>query len=292
MFKSVLTALVTPFKQNSEVDEQAVRRLCKRLVENGSDGFVVAGTTGESPTLTDAEKLRLFQLVKEEVGTKAKVIAGVGTSSTEHTIHLAREAEKIGLDGLMVVAPYYNRPPQDALFLHFAAVAEATSLPIMLYNIPSRTGVNISPEIILRLAKIENIVALKQANASLEETSIIHKEAPEHFTIYSGDDSLTLPFLSVGAKGVVSVASHLVGSQIAEMIQRFFHGDVQEAKKIHLKLFPLFKGLFFVTNPIPVKAALYVTGEIPSDYLRPPLRSPTEEERQKIKKILAEIDWQ
>ncbi|MHA2610774.1 MAG: 4-hydroxy-tetrahydrodipicolinate synthase [bacterium JZ-2024 1] len=291
MFGNVLTAMITPFRENGELDEETAVKLAKDLVENGSEGLVVCGTTGESPTLTDEEKIRLIKKVKEAVGGKAKIIAGMGTYSTEHTIHLGREVERIGVDGIMVVAPYYNRPPQDALFLHFAAIADSIALPIVVYNIPSRTGVNVAPETIIRLAQIENIVGLKQANASLEETSVIRKNTPERFVIYSGDDSLTLPFLSVGATGVVSVASHLVGKRIAQMIQSFFSGNVREALSIHLELFPLYKILFMVTNPIPVKAALYLKGKIPCDYLRPPLRSPTVEEREKIRKVLEEGKW-
>jgi len=232
--------------------------------------------------------VQLFQVVKETVEGRATVIAGTGSNDTQASILLTREAERIGVDGVMLVAPYYNKPPPDALYYHFAAVAEATSLPIILYNIPGRTGVNIPPETIIQLSQIPNIVALKQANGSMEETSIIQKNTPLDFYIYSGDDSLTLPFLSLGAEGVISVASHLVGERISEMISAYKQGDVKKAYQLHLELFPLFKGLFFVTNPIPVKGALEILGVIPEAILRPPLRSPTQAEKEKIQQILKE----
>ncbi len=288
MFGETLTAMVTPFKGDGEVDWETVKHLTEYLVQHGSQGLVVAGTTGESPTLTFEEKVQLFQVVKETVEGRATVIAGTGTNNTRTTIHLTREAEKAGVNGVMLVAPYYNKPPPDALYYHFAAVAESTSLPIILYNIPGRTGTNIPPETIIQLSRIPNIVALKQANGSMEETSIIQKNTPLDFYIYSGDDTLTLPFLSLGAEGVISVASHVAGERISQMISAYKTGDVKRAYQIHLELFPLFKGLFFVTNPIPVKGALEVLGVIPEAILRPPLRSPTATEKEKIQQMLKE----
>jgi len=288
IFGRVLTAMATPFDAGGAVHWDEVTRLARHLVDHGSDGIVVAGTTGESPTLTDEEKLRLVRTVKEAVGSRAAVVAGTGTYDTRHSIHLSREAERAGADGLLLVNPYYNRPSQDGLYAHFRAIAEATSLPCMLYNIPGRTGVNCAPETIARLAEIPNIVAVKEATGNLDQASEIRRRTPDDFLIYSGDDSLTLPILAVGGTGVVSVASHLVGPDIQEMVRAYERGEVRRALQLHLRLLPLFKVLFITTNPVPLKAALNMSGfavGIP----RLPLVEATPKEKEQIQAVLKEL---
>lgn len=284
----VLTAMVTPMRQDGSVDYGAAADLAVRLVESGSDGVVVCGTTGESPTLTDEEKVDLFKAVVEAVGGRATVVAGTGSNDTHHSIELTRRAEKAGVDAILAVVPYYNRPPQEGLYRHFEAIAKATSLPVMLYNIPGRTGQNLSPETTARLAAIENVVALKDSTGQLDHVSQVRRLTPPDFVIYSGDDSLTLPILAVGGAGVVSVASHLVGRRIRDMIEAFFAGNVERARQIHLEMFALFKALFVTTNPIPVKKALQLAG-INVGPVRPPLVEATEAETKVIRQAMAEL---
>lgn len=287
-FGRLLTAMVTPFDKNLEVNCTQAKKLARYLVENGSDGIVVAGTTGESPTLTRDEKLELFRAVVEEVGGQATVIAGTGNYSTRDSIALTQAAEKVGVDGVMLVCPYYNKPSQEGLYRHFKAVAESTSLPIIIYNIPGRTGVNLLPSTVARLAEIENIVAIKEAGGSTDQVSDLRRLLPEDFVIYSGDDSMTLPFLALGAKGVISVVAHLVGPRLKEMINAFAAGNVTLASKIHRELFPLMKGMFITTNPVPVKAALNLLGWNVGGP-RPPLVEASSEEKDKIQKLLEEV---
>jgi 4-hydroxy-tetrahydrodipicolinate synthase len=252
--------MITPFKEDGSVNYSIAEELAAHLVQHGTDTLVVCGTTGESPTLSWDEEYELFRVVQKVAG-KAKVMAGTGSNSTHEAISATQKADKLGLDGTLQVVPYYNKPPQAGLYQHFRQIAEATpDLPIMLYNIPGRTGQNLLPETIARLAEIPNIVAVKEASGNLDQVSQIRRSTAPEFTIYSGDDSLTLPMLAVGAKGVVSVASHLVGDQLQQMIQAFEQGQVQTATHIHLSLFPLFKALFTTTNPIPLKAALRLKG--------------------------------
>lgn len=260
VFGSVITAMVTPFKDDYEVNYDKVEELVEILIDKGSDSLVVTGTTGESPTLSEEEKLKLYKTVANVAKGKAKVIAGTGVNSTLGTIEISKKAEKIGVDGIMLVTPYYNKPPQEGLYQHFKKVSEAVSLPIILYNVPGRTGINISAETTLKLAEIDNIIAIKEASADLGQVSNICANAPEKFTVYSGDDYLTLPMLSIGAKGVISIASHFVGNDIKKMINTYLAGGINKAARIHQDLFPLFKGLFMTTNPIPLKAALNMTG--------------------------------
>jgi 4-hydroxy-tetrahydrodipicolinate synthase len=259
-FGKVLTAMVTPFNQNLQVNYQAAQELAVRLVESGSDGVVVAGTTGESPTLTKQEKLGLFKAVVEAVGGKATVIAGTGSYDTAESIELTKEAERTGVDGVMLVAPYYSKPPQDGLYQHFKAIAKETSLPVILYNIPGRTGVNITTETIVRLAAIDNIVAVKEASGNLSQVSEICEKVPREFLIYSGDDALILPVMSVGGVGIISVASHIVGRKIQEMIGAFCRGDLLTANKINIEISPLIRSLFINSNPIMVKTACNLLG--------------------------------
>jgi len=260
-FGRVSTALVTPFKQDGSVNYDVAEALAVHLVEHGTDTLVVCGTTGESPTLSWDEEYHLFQVIQRAIAGKAKVIAGAGSNSTDEAIAATQKANKLQLDGTLQVVPYYNKPPQEGLYKHFRAIAEAApELPLMLYNIPGRTGQNLLPETVARLAEIPNIVAIKEASGSLDQVSQVKCLTPPEFDIYSGDDSLTLPMLAVGACGVVSVASHLVGPHLQQMIQAFEQGKVQSATQIHLQLFPLFKALFATTNPIPLKAALRLQG--------------------------------
>ncbi|HEY9625955.1 MAG TPA: 4-hydroxy-tetrahydrodipicolinate synthase [Coleofasciculaceae cyanobacterium] len=260
-FGRVSTALITPFKEDGSVNYDVVEKLAVYLVANGTDTLVVCGTTGESPTLSWDEEFHLFQVVQRAIAGKAKVIAGAGSNSTEEAIAATQKASKLQLDGTLQVVPYYNKPPQRGLYKHFRAIAEAApEMPLMLYNIPGRTGQNLLPETVARLAEIPNIVAIKEASGSLDQVSQVRCLTPPEFDVYSGDDSLTLPMLAVGACGVVSVASHLVGQRLQQMIQAFEQGQVQSATQIHLQLFPLFKALFATTNPIPLKAALRLQG--------------------------------
>jgi 4-hydroxy-tetrahydrodipicolinate synthase len=259
-FGRVITAMITPFDREGNVHYAEAEKLAAHLAASGSDGIVVCGTTGESPTLSWDEEYQLFQVVQSAVAGKAKVIAGTGSNSTSEAIEATKKAAKLGVDGSLQVVPYYNKPPQSGLYEHFAAIAAACDLPMMLYNIPGRTGQQLEPETIAKLAKLAEIVAIKEATGNLDISSQIRSLTPPDFAIYSGDDSLTLPILSVGGTGVVSVASHLVGNQIQEMIAAFAAGHNQLATKIHIKLLPLFKGLFFAPNPMPIKAALKLQG--------------------------------
>lgn len=288
-FGRVLTATITPFKEDGSVNYAVAEKLAVHLVDRGSDSLVVCGTTGESPTLTWDEEYELFQVIQKAVAGKAKVIAGAGSNSTYEAIEATKKAAKLGLDGCLQVVPYYNKPPQEGLYEHFRAIAlSAPELPIMLYNIPGRTGQNMLPETVAKLAEIPNIAAVKEASGNLDQASQIRLLTPPEFAIYSGDDSLTLPMLAVGASGVVSVASHLVGEQLQQMIAAFEAGQVQVATQIHLQLFDLFKALFLTTNPIPVKAALKLQGwDVGST--RPPLCEPHPEVTQKLKDVLSKL---
>lgn len=253
--------MITPFTADGQVNYAVAEKLAVHLVETGSDGLVICGTTGESPALSWSEEMELFQVVRQAIAGKAQLIAGTGSNSTHEAIEATQKAATLGVDATLQVVPYYNKPPQAGLYEHFKAIALAVpELPVMLYNVPGRTGQNLLPETILRLAEVPNIVSVKEASGNLDQTSHLRSLLPSTFSIYSGDDSLTLPMLAVGAQGVVSVASHLVGNQLQQMVQSFFQGQVQLALDLHLQLLPLFKALFLTTNPIPVKAALQLQG--------------------------------
>jgi 4-hydroxy-tetrahydrodipicolinate synthase len=288
-FGHVLTAMVTPFTPDGQVNYAIAEKLASYLADNGTDTLVVCGTTGESPTLTREEEFELFQVVQKAVVGKAKVIGGTGSNSTHEAIEATQKAARIGLDGSLQVVPYYNKPPQSGLYQHFKAIAEAApELPLILYNIPGRTGQNLLPETVVCLAEIPNIVGIKEASGNLDQASQIRRNTPPEFVIYSGDDSLTLPLMAVGAKGVISVASHLVGSQLQTMVQSFSSGQIDTAIQIHLQLFPLFKALFLSTNPIPVKAALQLQGwQVGAT--RSPLGPPPEEVTQALKSVMVEL---
>ncbi len=288
-FGRVLTAMITPFKEDGSVNYEVAEQLAVHLADTGTDTLVVCGTTGESPTLTWDEEYQLFQVVQQAVAGKAKVIAGTGSNSTHEAITATQKAAKLGLDGSLQVVPYYNKPPQSGLYHHFEAIAKACpDIPLMLYNVPGRTGQNLEPETVARLAEIPNIVALKEATGNFDQASQIRRLTPPEFALYSGDDSFTLAMLAIGATGVVSVASHLVGNPLQEMIQAFAVGKTVMAKEIHLKLFPLFKVLFCTANPIPIKAALKLQGwEVGSP--RPPLGDLPTELKQTLEEVLIEL---
>ncbi|MGB5710628.1 MAG: 4-hydroxy-tetrahydrodipicolinate synthase, partial [Waterburya sp.] len=257
----VITAMVTPFAEDGSVNYGVVEKLAVHLVDNGSDSLVICGTTGESPTLSWSEEYELFKVVKQAVGHRAKIIAGTGSNSTTEAIIATEKAAKLDLDGSLQVVPYYNKPPQSGLYQHFKAIAEACpDLPMMLYNVPGRTGCNLEPETVANLAQLSNIIAIKEASGNIEQACKIRCLTPTNFAIYSGEDALTLPLLTAGSSGVVSVASHLVGKQMQTMIEAYITGDNQRATNIQLKLFPLFQSLFMTTNPIPVKTALNLQG--------------------------------
>ena len=263
-------------------------RLADYLIQNGSDGLVLHGTTGESPTLTHEEEFELYRAIKNALGKKTKIIAGTGSNSTATTISSTKKAEEIGVDGAMVVVPYYNRPTQAGLVAHFEAVAKATKLPLIIYNIPGRTGVNMLPETVAQVAKNKNYVSIKEAAGSAEQVSALRQALPRDFLIYSGDDSLTLPFMAVGACGVISVASHNAGKLIQQMVNAFASGKVAEAESLHQKLLPLFKVLFIESNPAPVKAACRLMG-FKVGKPRLPLVDVTAETEAKIKKVLQDL---
>jgi 4-hydroxy-tetrahydrodipicolinate synthase len=284
-FGSVITAMVTPFKDDGSLDLDRAQKLVRWLMDHGSDGLVVAGSTGEAATLSDEEKATLWRAAVEAAGGKGPIIAGSGTYDTQHSIHLTEEAEKAGCDGLLVVSPYYNKPPQSGLYEHFSAVARASSLPMLVYNIPGRTAVRISNETLLRLAEVDNIVGVKDSTADFDGLSHLIAAAPEGFEVYTGDDWATFGAVCVGAVGVISVAAHVSGQRMRQMIDLIEGGDVPAARKIHHELLPIYDGLFLTTNPIPVKAAMELIGQ-PAGSPRLPLVAATDEERTKIRKAL------
>lgn len=285
----VITAMVTPFNEKREIDYPAVEKLCKHLVNTGSDAILVAGTTGESPTLTHEEEYELLYAVKGTVSGSAKVIMGAGSNSTRTAVDATKKVESLGADAILSVVPYYNKPNQQGMIEHFGAIAKCTDLPIILYNIPSRTGVNMLPQTVAFLAKeYPNIIALKQSNSDLDLISELKAQCPKDFAIYCGDDSLTLPMLSLGAHGVVSVASHVVGEEIKSMIHNYKSGQVKAARNMHQMLFPLFKKLFMAPNPVPVKAVLSRLKMI-ENYVRRPLVELGEIERSELFDCLNEV---
>lgn len=284
-FGHVLTAMVTPFDKNGDIDFNATHTLVNYLIANGSDGLVVAGTTGESPTLTDNEKLNLFRFVAQAADGRVPVIAGTGSNNTRASIELTEQAEQTGVDAIMLTTPYYNKPSQEGLYQHYKAIAQATALPVMLYNIPGRSAVGIAPETIIRLAEIDNIVSVKEASSDLSAMTAIISNTPEDFTLYSGDDDSTLPILSIGGNGVISVSSHIIGNDMQEMVQSFKNGDVQRAASIHQQFLPTMKALFAQPSPSPVKAALNRIGVYVGD-VRLPMVPLTDDEKQQLKHML------
>ncbi len=285
-FGKVLTAMVTPYKADGEVDYTKAQKLALHLLANGSEGIVVTGTTGECPALREDEKRGILKAVVEAVGDKGTVIAGTTSNDTLHSIEIARQAEELGANGVLAVVPYYNKPSQEGIYLHMKAVAQSTSLPVILYNIPGRTVVNMCPSTVKRLVEsCPNVVALKDSTACFDQISELRSTMGENFMIYSGDDSLTLPILALGGCGVISVASHLVGKEIGMMIDTFKRGDHQQALALHLKLMPVFKKLFITSNPVPVKEAMNLLGWEMGD-CRLPLAPPSDLETAIITELL------
>ncbi len=256
----LITAMVTPFDEQGNVDYEQAKRLANALIDSGSDGLVVSGTTGESPTLTTEEKLRLFSEVKSAVGNRAAIIAGTGNYNTAESIELSKEAEQEGVDGLLLVVPYYNKPPQEGLYQHFKAIAGSVHIPCIVYNVTSRTSLNMSHDTTIRLSHIDNIVGVKEAGSDMDQIARIINGAGDDFRVWSGNDNETFYIMSMGGYGVVSVASHLVGSQIKQMMGLLLEGDVEGAGAEHRRLHDLFKVLFIVSNPIPVKYSLNKVG--------------------------------
>jgi 4-hydroxy-tetrahydrodipicolinate synthase len=281
----LITAMVTPFKEDGAVDYEQAKKLALALLNSGSDGLVVVGTTGESPTLLRDEELRLFTEIKSVVGDKGSVIAGTGSNSTREAIEATKAAEKIGVDACLLVVPYYNKPTQDGLYRHFKSIAESTSLPCILYNVPSRTITSLSSDTVIKLSKIENIIGIKEASGNLNEISRIIENTGDDFLVWSGNDNDTLPMLALGGYGVISVASNIVGRQIHEMIDCFINGDTTSAAKMHRQLIPLIDVLFKVANPIPIKYAMNQIG-FRVGSTRPPLCEPDENTANLIKETL------
>src|ERR1700716_1986364 len=285
MFRGTFTALVTPFR-DGEIDVPALEALIEGQIADAVSGIIAVGTTGESPTLSAAGREQVIRIAVEIGKGRCQVLAGTGSNSTAATIAATRAAEKMGVDGMLIVAPYYNKPSQEGLFRHFQAIAQATVAPIMLYNIPGRCAVDIGPETVERLAMdCANIVSIKEAGGSVDRVSELRARLPEAFTILSGDDSLTLPFLSVGAVGVVSVASNLFPAEVVTLVQAFRAGDTKSARDLHLKLLPIFKDLFIEPNPVPVKTALSWRGVMSAE-CRLPLSEMTAANQARLRKTL------
>jgi 4-hydroxy-tetrahydrodipicolinate synthase len=287
-FGRVSTAMVTPFDRKGNIDFTKTTQIIQYLIDNGSDSLVVAGTTGESPTLTKEEKIALFRHVVKVVDGRIPVIAGTGSNNTHASIELTKKAAETGVDAVMLVAPYYNKPSQEGMYQHFKVIAESTALPVMLYNIPGRSSVNVSPETIIRLSKVANIVAVKEASGDLDSMTEIISHTSDDFMLYSGDDGLTLPVLSIGGAGIVSVASHVIGNEMQEMVSAFLGGNLLHASQMHQRLLPIMKGLFTSPNPTPVKTALQMRG-LDVGSVRLPLIPLTEVERAKLSHLLEGI---
>ena len=285
MFGKLITAMITPFSEDSSINFPLAEKLAGYLKENGSDAIVLHGTTGESPTLTHEEEYELYRRIKNSTGKKVKLIAGTGSNSTATSIKSTKVAEEIGMDGIMIVVPYYNKPSQEGMYQHFKAVAENTKLPIIIYNIPGRCVVNMLPETVARLSKIKNIVGLKDAAANPEQTQKTRALLPADFTIWSGDDGMTLEFMRKGAVGVISVASHIVGNEIKAMIDAFDSGNLKKAEEINQRLEDIFRVLFITANPTPLKAALLMLGW-PVGKPRLPLVEATVDEKRQIREVL------
>jgi 4-hydroxy-tetrahydrodipicolinate synthase len=286
-FGRVVTAMVTPFTEDRSLDLDRAQELAAWLVDHGSDGIVVTGSTGESATLTDEEKISMWRAVAEAAGDRATVIAGTGTYDTAHSIHLSHEAEKAGVAGLLIVTPYYNKPPQRGLLEHFSRIAEGTPLPILAYNIPGRTGLRIEHETLLRMAEVENIVAVKDSTGDFDAVAHLVRAAPDGFEVYTGDDWAIFGSVCLGAVGVVSVASHVVGERIRQMIEQLEGGDLASARKAHYELMPVFDALFITSNPIPLKRAMALIGQ-PVGPPRLPLVDANDDETARIEAALKE----
>jgi 4-hydroxy-tetrahydrodipicolinate synthase len=289
MFRGSTVALVTPFDENGDIDEDGMRRLVDWHIQEGTDVLLVCGTTGESATLTDAERFRAMEIVIQQAGGRVPVMCGTGTNSTRHSIELTRKAEELGADAVLLVCPYYNKPTQEGLYRHFSEVAAATSLPVVVYNVPGRTGTNISAETLLRLAEVPNIVGVKEASGNFSQIMEILRRRPSGFLVLSGDDALTLPMMALGADGVISVVANEVPGLFSRMVHAALEGDWKKAREIHFRLLPLMEANFIESNPIPVKAALAMMGRIREQY-HLPLCPMKEENRQKLRSILRQLE--
>lgn len=289
-FGRLLTAMVTPFHPDGMVDYEGAKRLANQLLEDGNDGLVICGTTGEAPTLSSDEKVQLWKAVRDAVGPDVPIVAGTGSYCTRSTIALSQKAQEAGADGLLLVSPYYNKPSAQGMLEHFAAIHEATSIPIMLYNIPGRTGVEIPPETLAQLAKLPRMAAVKQSLpiGPVGKLICLLKDSGDELLTYSGDDPQTLPQLSLGGVGLVSVAAHVAGPQIRQMIDLFLAGKVQEAADLHMRLLPLFDVLFITSNPAPVKYALELMGR-PAGPVRLPLAALTDSERSQVRQVMESL---
>lgn len=284
MFSGCLVAMITPFR-DGQIDEPGLRRLVEFHLRNGTDGLVPCGTTGESVSMTEEEQLRVIEIVVETVNKRIPVVAGTGTNGTAKTIKMTKKAKEVGADAALVVTPYYNKPTQQGLYLHFEAIAKETDLPLVLYNVPSRTSVNMLPETVARLAKIPTIVAVKEASGSMDQVSQIVQSCRSDFAVLSGDDSLTLPMLSLGGAGVVSVVGNIAPAPMSELVRAYRSGNVARAQELHYQIFDLCRAMFYETNPIPVKTAAGILG-LCSDELRLPMCAMGEANRQKLEQVL------
>ncbi len=284
MFKGAIVAIVTPFK-NGKVDEEALRGLIEFQIENGTDAIVPCGTTGESPVLSHEEHDRVIEITVDAVRKRVPVIAGTGSNSTAEAIRLTKHAHEVGADGVLVVCPYYNRPTQEGLYQHYKALAEAVPIPIIVYNIQSRTGVNMNTDTLARLAKIKNIVGVKEASGSLKQMAEVISACGEDFTVLSGDDFFTFPLMCLGGHGIISVVSNIAPGAVAQMVDAFMAGDMKKARELHFKMTPLVDAMFIETNPAPVKAALAIMGKI-DDEIRLPLVKVSDATREKVRKAM------
>jgi len=288
MFSGSMVALVTPFKEG-KVDEKKLRELVDFHIKNGTDVLVPCGTTGESATLSFEEHEKVVEVVIDEARGKVPVIAGTGSNNTEEALKLTKHAKEAGADGALVITPYYNKPTQRGMYLHFEKIAKEVDIPIILYNVPGRTSVNLLPETVAKLSKIDNIVGIKEASGDLKQASDIVRLCGEKFDLISGDDFIVLPMLAIGGKGVISVVANLVPAEMAALIDEFNKGNLEKAKEIHYKIFPLCKAMFIETNPIPVKTAMALQGLLDTPELRLPLSPMSEENVEKLKKVLLDF---
>ena len=286
MFKGAITAIVTPFLENEEIDESSLRNFINFQIENGIDGIVPCGTTGESPTLNHEEHNRVIELTIDIANGRVPVIAGSGSNSTNHAIEMTKKALDLGANASLQVCPYYNKPTQEGLFRHFSAIANAVDIPLIIYNIQGRTGINLETATLARLAKEHsNIIAVKEASGNMPQMMDVINTLPKNFTVLCGDDNLTLPLMSLGGKGVISVASNIIPKEMHELTEFASNGDFQNAMRLHYQLLPLFKGIFIETNPIPIKAALAMKGLVKEVY-RLPMCEMKQENKEKLKQIL------
>lgn len=284
----VITAMITPFNEDGSVDYDGAVALAEHLIQHGSEGILVGGTTGEGATMTEEEKLTLYRRVVEAIGDRAAVIGNTGSIDTRATIEFTRKAAETGIDCALVICPFYVKPNQEGLFQHFKAIADSTNLPIMIYNVPGRTCSNILPATIKRLTDVcPNIIGIKDASGKLDQVIEEGRILPENFQVYSGDDSLTLPILACGGVGVISVASHVIGDDLLAMVKAFEDGNIERARELHFRMFPIMKGMFFIPSPIPVKTAVNLLG-LPGGHFRLPMVEPTDEEREHVREMLSD----